>query len=270
MTSVSKTQQKWRWLRWVLRWGLPGLVVFALSVVWHLPAKTLYDWVGPNLPAPLDIHPSGRWHHGQATLAWGATPLGQVQWRLDGSALLTGRLQSPITWQAGWGQVHTNMALSWGTPFVTLTQTRGTMDLETALAQWSQVSPALLMVNGMQGTVRLDALSVALAPIEQSPVPFWPSQVSGQVHIENWRMLEAQIPKLTLIPSLESQALVVRPMAETEAWSLEGAVRLLPQRRWHTEVTMQSQNQRPLPQWAGWLLPQTSNTRAELKQSGQW
>ena len=264
-------------LRTILLWFLPGLVVFTLSLLWHLPAQTLVNTLvktmDQDLPESLSIQAQGRWHQGQAQLQWQAdgdarTDLGALQWDLSVWRLLLGQAHTQLDWQAGWGWATLTANANAWSQTLSLNMAKARISLDRGIPALMSLSPQLIMANGMQGDVHIDQLDLLLAPSDQR-FAYWPQQLHGKISVHNWQMLQARINTLALNPGIDQETLMLNPSSQNENWALTGQISLAPDGQWQSQIQMQSQNQSPLPEWAGWLLPQQSSTDARFNKSGK-
>lgn len=114
---------------WSLKKTLAGaLLVYLLSLLWHLPAAVVWTRLQPQLPVAVTLQGlTGTLWSGQVGQLWvDGVNQGQISWDWQPSRLLRGRIALDLVWQPRDGRV--NAQLQVGLDTLSLHDINGSLD----------------------------------------------------------------------------------------------------------------------------------------------
>lgn len=161
----------------VLRWALPGGVLFLIFLVLTLPARHVLGWLGGGQLAVQGIEGTpwrGRVHQ----LAFQQNTLGPLVWQLRPLRLLVGRLEYRLFVQSGGGggELRAGRGL-FGDPYVRAAQ------LSLPAADLARMLRLNLVSLGGDFLIDIDTLRISGG---------WPGELQGQLRWQDARLVQPQ------------------------------------------------------------------------------
>lgn len=240
-----------RWLGYTAGFVL----IFSLSVLWHLPAAFVLKQV--QLPDQLSLaQVQGPWWGGSGTLLWQRIPAGKLHWQLQGMSWLWGRPQVSVSWVRGQSTVQAHVRLSPGQ--VHLERLHG--QLETASLRGLPVPMMETLLSFVQFHLEIAQLQGQWRWQQR-----WPFQLSGQGEIKNAVWMEAPLPLIDwqLQAGTQPEQYLLKGTGKAEWGSLQLEATLAPARY---QVQLQAQaGKKPPVALTGFLRPSGSE-----RWQGQW
>ncbi|HIE40011.1 MAG TPA: hypothetical protein EYP76_01100 [Thiomicrorhabdus sp.] len=247
--------------------GLMALFILALfvSIIYHLPVSWLLAQpsVQSQLPDSVTLSPSSGTVWQGRTHVSTPQPVGNLSWELSFWALLVGQASIDLQWQKE--QSHLSGALN--VPLFSEAGTRSMRDLN------GQIDLPLLIqllnapgLNNLpiEGVLRLKQIDLSVD--FQDP---WPEVFTGHLILNKLNVLGNTFPKILITPKLNGDQLIFTIKGEEPGWTLSGNLKVLKNRQYTMNLTVNAETQASMPGWAG-LLHQQSPTVAVLNHRGRW
>jgi hypothetical protein len=237
-----------------------GLLAFFIGFVSHLPVSFVLAQMEESLPPQLKLtQPQGRLLNGQVTVAWQDKPAGTLAWQWDPSVLTQAKLGASLDWQYQQSQLQAKVKADRQAWWLDLPQ--GQLNL-AHIVPWLGANP---MLKNLQGRLHLRDVNLEM-PLRSN----WPSQLTGKAALMDFRLMDIAITHMDIQPRLEPQALQLAFDGEGKGWVLDGETQWSPPNRYQFEWQLKAESAKTFPDWAGYMMRQTSPTEAVAKNQGQW
>ncbi|WP_028485955.1 type II secretion system protein N [Thiomicrorhabdus chilensis] len=253
--------------------ALAFVAVMLISFVYHLPAS----WALQQLPAQAKqqleqkmfiSEVQGSLWNGQLSLGLNQAkqnvPLGTFSWQLNPWALLAMNLNADMQMVPVEGAGGLDWQLSTGLlnqQNVELTDLNGELDLRNLQA---------LLPAGIQNLGELKGqLSFQQINLAWDTQLRWATQLSGDVKVAQLDVMGAQIPHLSLTPSLKDKQVQVAAQGGDKAWQLKGSS-LLNAKSFQHNFTIKADGANNMPPWVDLVMRKKTPTLATFNQKGRW
>ncbi len=254
--------------------GLVFVLTLALSIFYNLPASWLISQpvVQKQIPKQWLIETvEGSVWNGEMAISTHITnkpgtvlDLGILEWDVDWLPLLKASLGSQQQWflaeNSQIGFYFERDLLSAEAPVI-LTGLQGSVDI----AQLTQrLASAGLGMFAATGQIIARDVEMAL-----NSLTFWPEKVSGQFEIHSLSTFGINLPVVTVVPSMEAQAILLDLNAQEDGWRLIGHVDIRPNHTYDVTISVKAESAQKMPAWAQ-IMVQKTPTLAAFTSKGRW
>ncbi|MDX1347647.1 MAG: type II secretion system protein N [Thiomicrorhabdus chilensis] len=253
--------------------GLVFAAVVLVSFAYHLPAS----WVLQQLPAQAkqqleqkmfisDVQ--GSLWSGQLKLGLNQAkqnvPLGTLSWQLNPWALLAMNLNADMQIVPSQGAGGLDWQLSTGLlnqQSIELADLNGKMEMS---ALQGMLPASVKGLGELKGQLSFQQINVVWDTQLQ-----WATQLSGDVKVAQLDVMGAQIPHLSLTPSLKGKQIQVAAQGGDKAWQLNGSS-LLNAKSFQHNFTIKADGANNMPPWVDLVMRKKTPTLATFNQKGRW
>jgi hypothetical protein len=190
--------------------------------------------------------------------------LGLLNWDLDWLPLFKANIGSQQKWILTEGsQVDFYIEkeiLSAEAPLF-LSNVRGNIDIAQLIQH--------LSVAGLQTLAATGQMVVSDIDVALDPLTLWPQEVSGQFELRSLSSFGINIAKLTVVPSMVAQTLLLSLSAQENGWKLTGRVSIKENHTYDITLSVKADSAQKMPDWSQ-LMVQKTPTSATFINQGKW
>ncbi len=190
--------------------------------------------------------------------------LGVLKWDIDLLPLLKASLASQQQWElAEKSEVDFYIEkdlLSSDMPLL-ISDVQGNVDIAQLIQSLAAAGLSTLTATG----------EIVVSDVEMAvnPITLWPLKISGQFEIRSLSTLGVNISKMTVVPSMEGQAMLLSLSAEENGWQLKGRLGIRANHTYDITLSVKGDSAQKMPNWAQ-LMRQKTPTLATFKSQGRW
>ncbi len=190
--------------------------------------------------------------------------LGLLNWDLDWLPLFKANIGSQQKWILTEGSqvdfyIEKEM-LSAEAPLF-LSNMQGNIDIAQLI---QHLAAAGLQTLPATGQMVVSDIDVAL-----DPLTLWPQKISGQFELRSLSSLGINITRLTVVPSMEAQTILLSLSAEESGWKLTGRVSIKANHTYDITLSVKGESAQKMPDWSQ-LMMQKTPTLATFINQGRW
>jgi general secretion pathway protein N len=244
------------------------MVVLAVSFLWHLPAGWVWQQVHATRALPPNLQVTdldGVWWQGSARVSWRqgneTLALGNWQWAWRPSALFSGQIGLDVVWAPVKQSVSATVL--WDGEQLTLDALSGRLGVADFAGVVPKVGPLLVDAGG---EIVLNKVAAEIAINRQA----WPKIINGDVSVRNLQVLGVNVPSLKIHPSMAQKQVRFGLTGGGDGWRLSGQTELNPNRTYRSQLKIEAETAKRMPDWVSMVLPVKSPVLAESDQTGRW